>query len=121
MSDAERKANAFKEPLATKAAPRTYSHTPPPMRGSPAPPVQPTGLDTATALYDYEGTDPSDLPCLEGEVLTVIEHGELESFGRAVLHLLIYYPSLSVSNDWWKCKNRSGAEGIIPSSYLQAN
>ncbi|ORY66962.1 hypothetical protein BCR35DRAFT_308410 [Leucosporidium creatinivorum] len=100
MSDAERKANVFKEPLATKAAPRTYSHTPPPMRGSPAPPTPSAGLGTATALYDYEGTDPSDLPCLEGEVLTVIEH---------------------VSDDWWKCRNPAGAEGIIPSSYLQAN
>lgn len=78
MSDAERKANAFKEPLATKGPAKTYgapaaSHTPPPMRGAQA---QPAGLGSATALYDYEGTDPSDLPCLEGEVLTVVEHGE---------------------------------------------
>lgn len=84
MSDAERKANVFKEPLATKAAPRTYSHTPPPMRGSPTPPAASSAcLGTATALYDYEGTDPSDLPCLEGEMLTVVEHGKSESFGRA--------------------------------------
>ena len=78
LSSEERKKNTFAEPLATRATVSTsagISHKPPPLRGAQVKAQE--GLGTATALYDYEGTDPSDLPCLEGEVLTVVEHGEL--------------------------------------------
>lgn len=76
LSNEERKKNAFAEPLATRAPVSTSAgttHKPPPMRGAQVKAQE--GLGSATALYDYEGTDPSDLPCLEGEALTVTEHG----------------------------------------------
>lgn len=52
----------------------------------------------ATALYDFEGTGPDELSVQEGERLCIIEkEGE----------------------EWWKCRNAHGDEGVVPASYLE--
>ncbi|KAK4055621.1 cytoskeletal protein binding protein [Microbotryomycetes sp. JL201] len=97
--DARQKKN-FHEALAVhnSTAPRAASPAaPPPMRGAAWKAHQ--GIGQATALYDFDGTEESDLPVTEGETVTVVER---------------------VSDDWWKCRNASGGEGHVPSSYLQA-
>lgn len=55
--------------------------------------------ELAAALYDFEGTGPDELSVQEGEQLYIIEkEGE----------------------EWWKCRNASGSEGVVPASYLEA-
>lgn len=52
----------------------------------------------AIALYDFEGTGPDELSVQEGEQLYIIEkEGE----------------------EWWKCRNAQGGEGVVPASYLE--
>ncbi|KAM0788852.1 hypothetical protein ACM66B_002937 [Microbotryomycetes sp. NB124-2] len=100
MSKEEAAKKKFTESLAvnTPTSMRAASPAaPPPMRGASWKAQQ--GLGQAMALYDFEGAETSDLPVAEGETVTVVEH---------------------VSDDWWKCRNTAGAEGLVPSSYLQA-
>lgn len=50
------------------------------------------------ALYDFESTGPDELSVQEGERLCIIEkEGE----------------------EWWKCRNAHGNEGVVPASYLE--
>lgn len=52
----------------------------------------------AVALYDFESTGPDELSVQEGERLCIIEkEGE----------------------EWWKCRNAHGNEGVVPASYLE--
>ncbi|KAH7887775.1 hypothetical protein F5I97DRAFT_1935845 [Phlebopus sp. FC_14] len=54
--------------------------------------------EPAVALYDFEGTSSDELSVQEGERLDIIEkEGE----------------------EWWKCRNKQGAEGVVPASYLE--
>lgn len=54
--------------------------------------------ELAAALYDFEGTGPDELSVQEGERLRIIEkEGE----------------------EWWKCRNAHGNEGVVPASYLE--
>ena len=54
--------------------------------------------ELAVALYDFEGTGPDELSVQEGERLHIIEkEGE----------------------EWWKCRNAQGDEGVVPASYLE--
>lgn len=54
--------------------------------------------ELAAALYDFEGTGPDELSVREGEQLYIIEkEGE----------------------EWWKCRNAHGSEGVVPASYLE--
>lgn len=56
------------------------------------------GGELAAALYDFEGTGPDELSVREGEQLYIIEkEGE----------------------EWWKCRNAHGSEGVVPASYLE--
>ncbi|KAK4057954.1 cytoskeletal protein binding protein [Microbotryomycetes sp. JL221] len=83
--------------LASSSSSNRISTPPPPLRGAQV--RAQNGLGRAKAMYDFEGTETSDLPVVEGEVVTVVEH---------------------VSEDWWKCRNDAGAEGLIPRNYLGA-
>jgi hypothetical protein len=51
-------------------------------------------------LYDFEGTGSDELTVQEGERLWIIEkEGE----------------------EWWKCRNEDGIEGVVPASYLEVS
>ncbi|KAF8913870.1 hypothetical protein CPB84DRAFT_1757784 [Gymnopilus junonius] len=54
---------------------------------------------TAVALYDFKADGDDELSVTEGEHLTVLEKD---------------------GDEWWKCRNASGSEGVVPASYLEA-
>ncbi|KAG9128371.1 cytoskeletal protein binding protein [Ceratobasidium sp. 392] len=55
--------------------------------------------EQATALYDFHAQASDELGVKEGEVLVVTNRVE--------------------SEEWWKCRNAKGEEGVVPSSYLE--
>jgi hypothetical protein len=56
------------------------------------------GETFATALYDFTADGEDELSVTEGERLTVLEKD---------------------GDEWWKCRNTKGAEGVVPASYLE--
>ena len=48
-------------------------------------------------LYDFRADGEDELTVSEGEKLTILEKDE----------------------EWWKCKNVEGVEGVVPASYLE--
>jgi hypothetical protein len=56
------------------------------------------GESFATALYDFTADGEDELSVTEGERLTVLERD---------------------GDEWWKCRNTKGAEGVVPASYLE--
>lgn len=57
------------------------------------------GLE-AVALYDFQAQGDDELSVAEGDALWVIEQeGE----------------------EWWKCRNASGNEGVVPASYVEVS
>lgn len=57
------------------------------------------GLE-AVALYDFLAQGDDELSVAEGEALWVIEQD---------------------GDEWWKCRNASGGEGVVPASYVEVN
>nr|GAT54095.1 predicted protein [Mycena chlorophos] len=55
--------------------------------------------DAATALYDFTADGEDELSVAEGEHLIILERD---------------------GDEWWKCRNASGQEGVVPASYLEA-
>ncbi|KAF7332148.1 hypothetical protein MKEN_00095800 [Mycena kentingensis (nom. inval.)] len=55
--------------------------------------------DYATALYDFEADGADELSVTEGEQLIILERD---------------------GDEWWKCRNAKGNEGVVPASYLEA-
>ncbi|KAI1789509.1 hypothetical protein LXA43DRAFT_576611 [Ganoderma leucocontextum] len=53
---------------------------------------------TAVALYDFTADGDDELTVAEGEALIVLERD---------------------SEEWWKCRNAHGAEGVVPASYVE--
>lgn len=58
------------------------------------------GGEKAVALYDFEAQGDDELPMVEGEQLTVVE---------------------KENEDWWKVRNASGQEGVVPASYVEVS
>ena len=54
----------------------------------------------AVALYDFDADGEDELSVREGESLIVLEQD---------------------GNEWWKCRNASGAEGVVPASYVEVS
>lgn len=57
------------------------------------------GAGNAVAMYDFDADGEDELSVKEGEKLTVIDK--------------------EGSDEWWKCRNASGHEGVVPASYLE--
>ncbi|KAG8727631.1 cytoskeletal protein binding protein [Ceratobasidium sp. 428] len=57
------------------------------------------GGEKATALYDFSAQAPDELSIKQGEVLTVTDRLE--------------------GDEWWRCRNTKGEEGVVPFSYLE--
>ncbi|KAK7061699.1 hypothetical protein R3P38DRAFT_2831037 [Favolaschia claudopus] len=53
----------------------------------------------ATVLYDFTAAAADELSVSEGERLTVLEKDD--------------------TDEWWKCRNSKGKEGVVPASYLE--
>ncbi|KAG6919410.1 hypothetical protein DXG01_006293 [Tephrocybe rancida] len=54
--------------------------------------------DAGTALYDFVADGDDELSISEGEHLTILERD---------------------SDEWWKCRNSKGKEGVVPASYIE--
>jgi len=52
----------------------------------------------ATVLYDFHADGHDELTVNEGDQLTIL---------------------LRDGDDWWKCRNAHGVEGVVPASYLE--
>jgi actin cytoskeleton-regulatory complex protein SLA1 len=50
------------------------------------------------ALYDFTADGDDELSISEGEKLTILERH---------------------SDEWWKCRNSKGVEGVVPGSYIE--
>lgn len=107
-------------PSAPLAPPTASSFSPPPSRGAAflPPPVRKTGTglaplaleptsipsetsadgERAVALYDFEAQGDDELSVAENDSLTLIERE---------------------NDDWWKVRNASGQEGVVPASYVE--
>ena len=58
----------------------------------------PSVIMEAVALYDFGADGVDELSVVEGERLTVLEKD---------------------GDEWWKCRNSKGLEGVVPASYLE--
>lgn len=56
--------------------------------------------EPVVALYDFQGSSPDELSVQEGEQLYVVE---------------------KEGDEWWKCRNEEGHEGVVPASYLEVS
>jgi len=54
--------------------------------------------EPAVALYDFAADGEDELSVQEGETLFVLERD---------------------GDEWWKCRNTSGGEGVVPASYVE--
>ncbi|RXW25299.1 hypothetical protein EST38_g582 [Candolleomyces aberdarensis] len=54
--------------------------------------------ENASALYEFKADGEDELSVAEGEQLIVLERDD---------------------DDWWKCRNAMGAEGVVPAQYVQ--
>jgi len=69
---------------------------------SPSPPDQAQrdeieGME-AVALYDFQAQGDDELTVAEGDTLWIIEQD---------------------GDEWWKCRNVEGSEGVVPASYVE--
>ncbi|KAJ7095351.1 hypothetical protein B0H15DRAFT_829165 [Mycena belliarum] len=55
--------------------------------------------DIASALYDFAADGADELSVTEGERLLILERD---------------------GDEWWKCRNEKGQEGVVPASYLES-
>lgn len=55
--------------------------------------------ETGSALYDFLADGEDELSVKEGEQLFILDRVS--------------------SDEWWKCRNVHGAEGVVPSSYIE--
>lgn len=53
--------------------------------------------ESAVALYDFNADQSDELTIKEGEHLLVLEKDD----------------------EWWKCRNAEGVEGVVPASYVE--
>ncbi|KAG5637779.1 hypothetical protein H0H81_003280 [Sphagnurus paluster] len=56
--------------------------------------------ETGIALYDFTADGEDELSISEGEQLAILERD---------------------GDEWWKCRNSKGAEGVVPASYIEAS
>ena len=56
--------------------------------------------EDAFALYDFNADGDDELSVREGERLMVVERD---------------------GDEWWKCRNSDGAEGVVPASYIEVS
>ncbi|KAJ7283685.1 hypothetical protein C8J57DRAFT_1293275 [Mycena rebaudengoi] len=59
----------------------------------------PESPTAGTAIYDFTADGADELSVTEGERLTILERDD---------------------DEWWKCRNAKGKEGVVPASYIEA-
>jgi len=81
-------------------------------QGQILPPLDPSMLTFARALYPFQPATPTELELKENEIVAVM--GKLDpSTGSEV------DPRMEVETDWWKGRTRDGREGWFPRKWVQ--
>ncbi|EKM56902.1 uncharacterized protein PHACADRAFT_68884, partial [Phanerochaete carnosa HHB-10118-sp] len=76
------------------------------------PPLDPSQLTFARALYPFEASSPAELSLKENEIVAIM--GKLDpATGQEV------DPRLEVESEWWKGRTREGREGWFPKKWVQ--
>lgn len=76
------------------------------------PPLDPSQLTFARALYAFNATTPTELSLQENEIVAIM--GKLDpSTGMEV------DPRLEVDTEWWKGRTREGREGWFPRKWVE--
>jgi len=81
-------------------------------QGQILPPLDPTTLTFARALYPFQPTSPAELELKENEIVAVM--GKLDPSTGAEVD-----PRMEVETDWWKGRTRDGREGWFPRKWVQ--
>ncbi|KAJ7201625.1 Peroxin 13, N-terminal region-domain-containing protein, partial [Mycena pura] len=84
--------------------------------GQPLPPMDPSTLSFARALYPFTPTTPSELALKENEIVAVMGKLDPKTGGEVD-------PRVQLENDesvqWWKGRTRDGREGWFPRKWVQ--
>ena len=76
------------------------------------PPLDPSSLTFARALYPFSASNPNELSLKENEIVAIT--GKLDpKTGMEV------DPRLEVDGEWWKGRTRDGREGWIPKKWIE--
>ena len=81
-------------------------------QGQILPPLDPTMLTFARALYPFQPTSPAELELKENEIVAIM--GKLDPSTGAEVD-----PRMEVETDWWKGRTRDGREGWFPRKWVQ--
>lgn len=81
-------------------------------QGQILPPLDPTMLTFARALYPFQPSSPAELELKENEIVAIM--GKLDPSTGAEVD-----PRMEVETDWWKGRTRDGREGWIPRKWVQ--
>ena len=81
-------------------------------QGQVLPPLDPTMLTFARAMYPFQPTSPAELELKENEIVAVM--GKLDPSTGAEVD-----PRMEVETDWWKGRTRDGREGWFPRKWVQ--
>ncbi|KAI0065013.1 hypothetical protein BV25DRAFT_1881615 [Artomyces pyxidatus] len=80
--------------------------------GTVLPPLDPSQLTFARALYAFAASTPSELSLQENEIVAIM--GKLDpTTGMEV------DPRMEVETDWWKGRTREGREGWFPRKWVE--
>ncbi|KAF7336027.1 SH3 domain-containing protein [Mycena sanguinolenta] len=84
--------------------------------GQPLPPLDPSALTFARALYPFTPTTPSELALKENEIVAIM--GKLDPRTGAEVD-----PRIQIENEeavqWWKGRTREGREGWFPRKWVE--
>ncbi|KAI0674123.1 Peroxin 13, N-terminal region-domain-containing protein [Trametes maxima] len=79
----------------------------------PLPPLDPSQLTFARALYPFEASSPAELALKENEIVAIM--GKLDPATGAEVD-----PRIEVEgSEWWKGRTREGREGWFPKKWVQ--
>ncbi|KAH9941279.1 Peroxin 13, N-terminal region-domain-containing protein [Epithele typhae] len=79
----------------------------------PLPPLDPSQLTFARALYPFEASTPAELALKENEIVAIM--GKLDPATGAEVD-----PRIEVEgSEWWKGRTREGREGWFPKKFVQ--
>jgi len=82
------------------------------MNGQSLPPLDPSMLTFARALYPFTPSSPAELELKDNEIVAIM--GKLDPATGAEID-----PRMEVETDWWKGRTRDGREGWFPKKWVQ--
>lgn len=81
------------------------------------PPLEPSMLTFARALYPFEASNPSELALKEDEIVAIM--GKLDPKTGAEVDPRLEVGGSDADGEWWKGRTRDGREGWFPKKWVQ--